>query len=71
MPINEENCYICGAELSTENYYYIATGRLQQGVMSDPKAYKEYALCTNCYAMVNAELIVSIQKRKTAASEKK
>ena len=70
MPITDNNCYICGEEISAENYYYISTGRLQQGVMSDPKAYKEYVLCTNCYAMVNAELIASIQKRKNEQQKK-
>ncbi len=63
MGIEEAKCCICGAELNTENYYYIAAGRLAQSVHSDPKAYSEYALCNTCYSEVKAELMVSIQKR--------
>lgn len=65
MTISNTNCEICGQELDLENYYYIATGRLQQGVNSDPRAYREYTLCTSCYAMVNGELIASVQKYKS------
>ncbi len=72
MPgINDMTCHICGDELNTENYYYIATGRLAQGVMSDPKAYAEYYLCSNCYAQVNGELMASIAKHKMKKKEEK
>lgn len=69
MSIHEEKCFICGEDLSTENYHYISAGRLQQGVNSDPKSYLEYTLCTNCYAQVKAEIIVSVQKKKTAKQQ--
>ncbi len=69
MSINDARCEICGEELDVENYYYVAAGRLQQGVMSDPKANSEYTLCSNCYAQVNGELMASIQKRKMKKKE--
>jgi hypothetical protein len=69
--INDARCDICGDELNAENYYYISAGRLQQGVMSDPKAYTEYTLCTNCYAQTKAELMASVQKQKNKRQEKK
>ncbi len=71
MPgIEEAKCDICGDELSMENYYYISAGRLQQGVMSDPRSYTEYKLCTNCYTMIKAELIASVQKQKNRRNDK-
>lgn len=71
MGIEEEKCDICGEELNAENYYYIYTGRLQQGVMSDPKANTEYKMCNNCYARVKAELMASVQKHKMKSKEAK
>jgi hypothetical protein len=72
MPgIDNARCEICGDELSMDNYYYISAGRLQQGVNSDPKAYAEYTLCTNCYAQVKGELMASVQKYKNKRNEKK
>ncbi len=70
MTISESNCFICGEELSTENYYYVSAGRLQQGVMSDPKGYSEYVLCTNCYALVKSELVASITMKKNKHDQK-
>jgi hypothetical protein len=69
MSINDARCFICGEELNVENYYYVAAGRLQQGVMSDPKAYSEYTLCSNCYAQVNGELMASLRKHKMKKEE--
>ena len=69
--INDARCEICGDELNVENYYYISAGRLQQGVMSDPKAYTEYTLCTNCYAQVKGELMASVAKYKAKKKEEK
>ena len=71
MTIATTKCDICGEELDLENYYYIATGRLQQGTHSDPKAYKEYTMCTSCYAMINGEFMASVQKHKMKNQEKK
>ncbi len=71
MSINDTRCEICGEELNVENYYYISAGRLQQGVNSDPKAYTEYTLCTNCYAQIKAELMASVQRQKNKRNEKK
>ena len=67
MSINDASCQVCGEELNVENYYYISAGRLQQGVMSDPKSYLEYTLCTDCYQKIKAELMVSFQKYKAKA----
>ena len=69
MSINDARCEICAEELNMENYYYVSAGRLQQGVMSDPKAYSEYTLCSNCYAQVKGELMASIQKHKSKKVE--
>lgn len=69
--INDAWCEICGEELNVENYYYISAGRLQQGVMSDPKAYTEYTLCTSCYAQVKGELMASVTKYKAKKNEDK
>ncbi|MFI5412339.1 MAG: hypothetical protein ACHQX1_00415 [Candidatus Micrarchaeales archaeon] len=71
MTINETKCYICAEEISMDNYYYISAGRLQQGVMSDTKSYSEYTLCGNCYPLVKAELVASIQMKKNKHNEKK
>lgn len=64
MPIEDYRCFACERQLDLENYYYVYTGRLQQGVQSDPKNIKEYTLCKDCFNQINAELLVSIQKRK-------
>lgn len=64
MSIDDSKCEICGDDLSTENYYYIYAGRLQQGPQSDKKSTLEYTLCTNCYNMIKAELMVSVQRKK-------
>lgn len=64
MPISDSDCSICGEELNAENYYYIYTGRLQQGVMSDTRTNKEYVMCSNCFAQINADLLASIQRRR-------
>lgn len=69
--IEDAKCFICGEELNVENYYYISAGRLQQGVMSDPKSYAEWTLCTNCYALVKGELAANIQMRRNKQNEKK
>ncbi len=71
MTINDMKCEVCGEELAVDTYYYIATGRLAQGVQSDPKAYKEYTLCNDCYTKLNTELLVSLRKAKTRQAEKK
>ncbi len=65
MGIDDSKCEICGEELTTENYFYIYAGRLQQGPMSDKKSMLEYNLCTNCYNQIKAELLVSVQRRKS------
>lgn len=70
MSIDDSKCEICGEELSTENYYYIYSGRLQQGPQSDKKSALEYTLCTNCYNQIKAELMVSIQRRKMQNEKK-
>jgi hypothetical protein len=64
MGIDTEKCQVCGSDLDAENCYYIYTGRLQQGVMSDKKSAAEYTLCGTCYNQIYAELMVSIQRRK-------
>jgi len=64
MTIEESKCDICGDELTTENYYYIYAGRLQQGPSSDPKSVTEYNLCTNCYTQLKTDLMVSAQRQK-------
>jgi hypothetical protein len=69
MGIDEQKCDICGEELTTENFYYMYMGRLQQGPMSDKKSILEYNLCTNCYNQIKAELLVSVQRRKNASSK--
>lgn len=66
MSIEDQKCEICREELTTENFYYIYAGRLQQGPMSDKKSILEYNLCTNCYTQIKAELLVSIQRHKNA-----
>lgn len=70
MSIDDSKCEICGDELSTENYYYIYAGRLQQGPLSDKKSMIEYTLCTNCYNQIKTELLVSIQRRKNLMEKK-
>ncbi len=70
MTINDMKCEVCGEELAVDTYYYIATGRLAQGVQSDPKAYKEYTLCNDCYTKLNTELLVSLQKAKMKFQKK-
>lgn len=65
MSIEDQKCEICGEELSMDSFYYIYAGRLQQGPMSDKKSILEYNLCTNCYTQIKAELMVSIQRRKS------
>jgi hypothetical protein len=70
MSIDDSKCEICGAELAMDNYYYIYAGRLQQGPQSDKKGNTEYTLCMNCYTQINAELMVSIQKRKNLHDKK-
>lgn len=69
MSIVDEKCEICKKELDVENYYYISTGRLQQGIMSNPNAYKEYTLCRDCYTRLNADLLVSINKLKNQETD--
>ncbi|MDE1870844.1 MAG: hypothetical protein KGI06_01235 [Candidatus Micrarchaeota archaeon] len=70
MGIEDSKCEICGEELTTENYYYVYAGRLQQGPMSDKRSMLEYTLCTNCYNQIKAELMVSVQRRKSLADKK-
>ncbi len=64
MGIEDQKCEVCGAELTTENFYYIYAGRLQQGPMSDRKSMLEYNVCMDCYNQIKAELLVSVQRRK-------
>jgi len=66
MSIENQKCDICGEELTAESMYYIYAGRLQQGPHSDRKSILEYNLCTNCYTQIKAELLVSVQRRKTS-----
>ncbi len=63
MGINEASCSVCGKELDADDYYYIYTGKLQQGVESSAGSTKEYVLCRNCYAQINAELISAIKRQ--------
>ena len=70
MSIEESKCDICGDELTTENYYYVYVGRLQQGPQSDKKSMLEYTLCSDCYAQIKAELLISVQKRKDLNKKK-
>jgi hypothetical protein len=70
MSIDDSKCEICGEDLTTENYYYIYAGRLQQGPQSDKKSITEYTLCTNCYTQIKAELMVSVQRRKNLYDKK-
>ncbi len=69
MGIEADRCDVCGLELSSDNYYYIYTGRLQQGVSSNPKGVREYKMCSTCFSQIEAELIVSVQKRKGAKKD--
>lgn len=55
--------------MSVESCYYIYAGRLQQGPMSDKKSIMEHNLCTNCYNMVKADLLVSIQRHKASKAK--
>jgi hypothetical protein len=70
MSIDDSKCEICGDELAMDNYYYIYAGRLQQGPQSDKKSMLEYTLCTNCYAQIKAELMVSVQRKKMQSEKK-
>lgn len=63
MAIDDYTCYICSKMIDLEEYYYVYTGRLQQGVESG-KSNKEYVLCRNCFNQTNAELLISIEKQK-------
>ncbi len=67
ISIDDSKCDVCGAELTMEDYYYIYAGRLQQGPQSDRKSVTEYKLCMTCYNQIKADLMVSVQRRKTAA----
>ncbi|HVC58345.1 MAG TPA: hypothetical protein VND15_02620 [Candidatus Acidoferrales bacterium] len=71
MSIDETKCEICGADMDVENYYYISTGRLQQGPMSDPKATSETLLCMACFTQIKAELMVSIGRQKAKHADDK
>lgn len=71
MSIDDTRCEVCGAELDVENYYYISTGRLQQGPMSDPKAASETVMCMNCFNQIKAELMVSIGRQKQRHADDK
>jgi hypothetical protein len=42
----------------------VYTGRLQQGIHSDPKATLEYNLCSTCFNQIKAEIIVSVMRKK-------
>jgi hypothetical protein len=72
MAINDYNCYVCNKLIDLEEYYYVYTGRLQQGVESN-KSTKEYVLCRNCFNQINAELLISMerQKKRFSQNEKK
>lgn len=63
MAINDYNCYVCNKLIDLEEYYYVYTGRLQQGVESN-KSTKEYVLCRNCFNQINAELLISMERQK-------
>lgn len=65
MSIEDQKCEICNTELTLENSYYVYAGRLQQGPMSDKKSILEYNMCMDCYNQIKAELLVSIQRRKS------
>ncbi len=69
MPIDDYKCFACGRQIDLESYYYVYTGRLQQGVQSDPAATKEYTLCRDCFNQINTELLVAIHKRKKKGEE--
>ncbi len=69
MSIFDDKCDVCQEELNTENYYYIYSGRMQQSVHSDPKATREFKLCTNCYNRISAELLASVMKYKLKHQE--
>ncbi len=70
MSIDDNRCDICGQELTVESLYYVYASRLQQGPMSDKKGILEYGLCTDCYTQIKAELIVSVQRRKSLLEKK-
>ncbi|MEM3841696.1 MAG: hypothetical protein QXN59_03320 [Candidatus Micrarchaeaceae archaeon] len=63
MGIEDAVCSVCGKQLDTEDYYYIYTGRLQQGVESGAGTNKEYIMCRNCYVQINAELLSAIRRK--------
>jgi hypothetical protein len=64
MSIDESKCDACGAQLDLDNYYYIYTGRLQQGPQSDKKSAMEYNLCSTCYNEIKAGIMVAVQRKK-------
>lgn len=70
MGIEDNRCEICWEELTTENFYYLYIGRMQQGPMSDKRSATEYALCMNCSTQIKAELMVSIQRRRNLIGKK-
>ncbi len=69
MSIDDSKCDLCGEELTSDNYYYIYAGRLQQGPQSDKKSATEYMLCMTCYTQLKADLLVSAQRRKNLAGK--
>lgn len=70
ISIEDLKCEICGQELATDNCYYVYAGGLQQGPQSDKKSMLEYNLCSNCYAQIKAELLVSVQRQKNLRGKK-